>query len=183
MNKHVLAFALVASTFGPAAMAQNYFFGAVGSSEVDFDCQGLSVCDTKGIAVKLGYGFDIGGWAVELGYADFGKAEIAFGTVSGTAKAAGPTLAAAWQAQLSDNWGLALRAGVGYLKTTISGTVVGVGSGSESEWNAAPYIGLGVNYALTKSTKLELGADFTKGEFDDEKADLRALTIGARFAF
>ena len=76
-----------------------------------------------------------------------------------------------------------MRAGLGYVKTSISGTVAGVGSGSDSEWNLAPYVGVGVNYALNKTTKLELGADVSKGEFDGEKANLRAVTLGVRFAF
>lgn len=73
-----------------------------------------------------------------------------------------------------------MRAGLGYMKTSISGTVSGVGSASMSEWNVAPYVGVGVNYALTKTTKLELGGDFTKGEFEGEKANLRAVTLGVR---
>ena len=183
MKKHLFALALFAASFAPAAMAQNYVYGAVGASEVDIDCEGAATCDTKGTAFKLGYGHDFGGWALELGYADFGKAKAADSGISATAKAAGVTLAAAWQAQLSADWGVALRAGLGYLKTSISGTVAGVGSASDSEWNVAPYVGVGVNYALSKTTKLELGADFTKGEFDGEKANLRAVTVGLRFAF
>jgi hypothetical protein len=34
-----------------------------------------------------------------------------------------------------------------------------------------------------RSTKLELGVDFTKGEYADEKADVQAVSLGVRYAF
>jgi len=172
-----------ASLASSGVMAQNYVYGAVGASDIDLGCVGAATCDTKGTAFKLGFGRDLGGWGFELGYADFGKAKASDPGITAEAKAQGVTLAAVWLPQLSENWGLAARAGIGYVKTTLSASISGVGSASDSEWNVAPYLGLGIHYALTKSAKLELGVDFTKGEFEDEKADVRAVSLGFRYAF
>ena len=184
MKKIAIALPVAAASFAStSAMAQNYVYGAIGASDVDIDCVGAASCDTKGTAFKLGFGRDFGGWGLELGYADFGKAKVSDSGITAEARAQGVMLAAAWLPQLSENWGLAARGGVGYLKTRISGSISGVGSASDSEWNLAPYLGLGINYALTKSAKVELSVDFTRGEFQDEKADLRAVSLGFRYSF
>jgi hypothetical protein len=184
MKKYAIALAVAAASLASTgAMAQSYVYGAVGASDVDLDCAGVATCDNKGTAFKLGFGQDFGGWGFELGYADFGKAKAADSGITAEAKAQGVTMAVAWLPQLSENWGLAARLGIGYVKTSLSGSISGLGSASGSEWNVAPYLGLGINYALTKWTKLELGVDFTKGEFDGEKADVRAVSLGFRYAF
>jgi OOP family OmpA-OmpF porin len=184
MKKIFLALALVATSLATTnALAQGYVFGAVGSSDTDIDCEGAATCDTKGTAIKLGLGWDMGGWALEAAYAHFGKAKAADSGLSVDFKAQGLLFGAAYQAQLNNDWGLHLRGGLGYIKTSISASAVGLGSASDSDNNVAPYLGLGVNYAVSKATRLELGVDFTKGEYDGEKANIRALTLGVRHAF
>jgi opacity protein-like surface antigen len=184
MKKLAIALAIAAGSLSSTgAMAQSYVYGAVGASDVDLGCEGAATCDTKGTAFKLGFGRDLGGWGFELGYANFGKAEASDSGITAEAKAQGVTFAAVFLPQLNENWGLSARAGIGYMKTTVSASISGMGSASDSEWNVAPYLGLGVNYAVTKAMKLELGVDFTKGEFEDEKADLQAVSLGVRYAF
>ena len=184
MNKLLLALALAtASLASTNALAQGYVFGAVGSSDTDIDCDGAATCDTTGTAIKLGLGWDMGGWAIETAYAHFGKAKAADSGISGEFKAQGLLLGVAYQAQFSNDWGLHLRGGLGYIKTSVRASVAGLGSGSDSDNNVAPYLGLGLNYSLSKASRVELGVDFTKGEYDGEKANIRALTLGVRHAF
>jgi OmpA-OmpF porin, OOP family len=185
MKKIASALAIAgACLFSTGAMAQAYVSGAIGASEVDLDCEGAATCDTKDTAFKLVGGYDFGnGFAAELGYADFGKAKAADGGISAELKASGITLGVAYQAQFNQDWGMNLRAGIINVKAEISGTVAGVGSASDDDTTTQPYFGIAVNYALAKNVKLELGADFTKAEYAGEKADVRAVSIGVRYAF
>jgi OOP family OmpA-OmpF porin len=182
MKKHLLALA-IAAAIAPAAMAQNYVIVAGGKSDVDIECAGAATCDTSGAAFKLGYGIDLGGWAVEIGYADFGKAKVADAGISGTGRASGPTVAAAWHLPLGESFGLAARVGATYLKTKVSGSISGFGSGSTSESNLNSLLGVGITYAISKAARLELAADFTKAELEEERADIKAFTIGLRYSF
>lgn len=185
MKKIALILAMAgASLFSTGAMAQVYVSGAVGASEIDVECDGASTCDTKDTAFKLVGGYEFGnGFAAELGYANFGKAKAAEPGVSLEAKASALMLGVAYQAQINQDWGLNFRLGIASVKAEISGSVAGVGSASDDDSSTQPYYGLGVNYAVAKNVKLEFGADFTKAEYAGEKADVRAITIGVRYAF
>ena len=180
----VALIATAASLLSTASMAQSYVGAAVGAGHADIDCSGAAVCDKTTTAFKIvgGYGFG-NGLAAELGYINFGKAHAADTGISADAKADGILLGLAYNAQLGTAWGASARAGVARLKTTLSGTVAGLGSGSDSETSTTPYVGFGVNYALSKNAKIELGADFSRAKYADEKIDVRAVTVGVRFDF
>lgn len=148
------------------------------------DCSGTTICDNNDTAFKVVGGYTLGkGFAAELGYVSFGKAKASDPSVSAELKAAGPTLAVAYQYQFNREWGGGARLGLGRMKTTMSGTVGGVGSASVSENHTAPYYGLAANYMIGKSWKVEGGLDFSKAEVLGEKASLRAVTLGAAYAF
>lgn len=178
-----IAFA-AASLASSGALAQSYVTGAVGQGRHDLGCAGAAVCDETGTAFKLVGGHEFGNnWAVELGYIHFGKSKAADSGVSLDTKVAGLMAAAAYQAQFTPEFGMAARLGLAYVKTSLSATVSGVGSASDSDNNVAPFLGLGVNYALNKQMKVELGADWSKAEFDGDKMTVRAVTVGLRYAF
>lgn len=167
-----------------SAMAQGYVAFGVGPSHFNLDCSGATSCDNNDTAFKIVGGYTLGsGFSAELGYANFGKARASDPTVSGSVKGDGMTLGAAYQYQFNRDWGGAARLGLARMKTTVSGSVAGVGSGSMSETHTAPYYGLGVNYMVGKSWKIEGGVDFSKVEASGEKATVRAITIGAGYAF
>jgi len=184
MNKHVIAAASLAALISTGAMAQGYVSVDGGVSRLNADCTGTIKCDRSGNAFKITAGYVVSpALAVELGYIDFGKAKFSDATVSATAKANGLTVGAAYELALAPEWNFTLRGGVARMKTKISGTVAGEGSGSASENNTAPYFGLGLNYAVSTSFKVQTGMDFSRAEFDGEKGNVRALTVGARFDF
>ncbi len=165
-------------------MAQMYVSGAVGQGRADVDCTGIASCDKTGTAFKLTGGYAYGnGISAELGYIDFGKVKFADSGLSGSATANGLSLGAAFEVPVADSLSLGARLGIVSLKTKVSGAVSGLGSASVSETNAAPYYGFYGAYAISKTTRIELGADFSRAEFDGEKADVRAVTVGLRVAF
>lgn len=184
MKRISLVIAAAASMLSFNALAQGYVSAAVGPSDADIDCTGAATCDKTSTAVKLVGGYRFGSnFSGELGYMDLGKATASGSGISVEMKASALMLGVAYQAQLSPTWGANFRLGVASVKTRISGTVSGLGSASDSETNTVPYVGVGVNYAVSKNVKLEFGADFTRAEYDGEKSDVRAVTFGVRYDF
>ena len=181
----VTAAALLASG---GTMAQGYVGAAIGASNVDFDCSGLSTCDRSGIAAKVFGGYKFTPHiAIEGTYFSFGKAQVAFfdpglGNVTADLKAAGLGIGAAFFGQFSQDWSGVARVGVASIKSEID-VAASSGSGRLDDSKAQPYFGLGVGYALSKSATLDVAADFSRAEIAAEKADLRALTVGVTFSF
>lgn len=166
-----------------AAMAQGYVGIGAGASHLNGDCTGTTSCDTSGNSIKVygGYGFG-NGLSVELGYLDFGKATATVGGINGSIKTSGLLLGGAWRAAFSPDWGGSLRLGLANVKTEVNASGGGA-SGSASETTTQPYFGFGIDYALSKNAKVELGADFSRSEIQGSKGDVRAIGIGVRFDF
>jgi OOP family OmpA-OmpF porin len=178
----VAASALTLLSFG--AMAQSaYLSGGVGFGDVDA-CEGTPNCDSGSTAFKFVGGYEFANrFALEVGYIDFGKAHFSESGLSADLKVFGPTFGVAYNAQLSEDAGMNFRLGVANLKTKIEASLAGYGSGSDSETNTVPYFGIGFNYAVVENVLVEVGADFSRGELYDEKADVRAITFGIRVKF
>lgn len=181
----ISALGLALATFTAGSMAQGLYVGAhAGVSSIKIDCGPGEDCDESGTAYRLtaGYKF-VNGFAIEAGFASFGKASQRSGTLTAEAKASGAFLGGAYELPLSDTFGLNLRAGIINMKTEISGSIPGVGSGSDSDTNAKAYVGVGLTYALGKSTRLELALDTSRAEYDNDDANVRAITLGLRQSF
>src|SRR6185369_14080395 len=186
MKKQAVALAFAAASLlsSGAAMAQQiYVGGAIGQGHADVDCFGASNCDKTDTAYKLfaGYGFG-NGLSVEGGYMSFGKATASAPGASSEIESGGPHLGVAFNAPIGNRgFGLGARVGVISMKTKISASLVGFGSGSESETNAEPYFGFGASYAFAPHLRMDLGADFSRAEFQGDKADVRAVTLGLTY--
>lgn len=188
MKKLVL---LLATLIGAAAaQAQTtqttdpFYLGvAVGQSHTNVDCSGIASCNNNDTGVKLTGGYQLGnGFSVELGYINFGKFVARLDGASSTLRSHAWTLGGAYALPLSADVGMNFRLGVAQVKTTgefMAGPLRVTGSGNK----AKPYAGLGLTYALNKTTKLELGLDSTRAEIDGEKGNLRLISLGATFAF
>jgi OOP family OmpA-OmpF porin len=178
----LIACALTLISFG--AMAQSvYVVGGVGFGNVDA-CEGVSNCDSSNTALKLVGGYEFGrGFAVELGYIDFGTAHVSSGSLTADFKVKAPTFGVAYTAPLSNAVGLNLRLGVANLKSNISVSVAGLGGASDSETKSAPYYGIGIQFAVAQNVRLVAAADFSRAEYHGEKADVRAITVGVRVDF
>lgn len=183
-NLRIAFVAAAAALLSTGAMAQAYVSADVGAGHINLDCEGVASCDNSGTAAKITGGYTFGqGFSAELGYVNFGKAKASDSGVSGSIKVDGFTVGAAYRLPAGEAFGVNFRAGIARLKTKVSGSIDGLGSASESETHTKPYFGIGIDYAITKNFKVQAGADFSKAEFYDEKASVRALTVGARYDF
>lgn len=181
MKKQVFALSLLLSAV--AAQAQIYASIAAGSSHISTDCTGTSSCDTSDTGVKLTGGYELGnGFSLELGYLSFGKFRAADGGVALQAKPTAFTFGGAYSLPINSDWGMNFRLGAARVKAKLSASAGSV-SGSDSESSTKPYAGLGVSYAVSSTTKLELGYDSTRLEYAGETGTIRLITVGARFAF
>jgi OOP family OmpA-OmpF porin len=186
MKKIVLASLLAVAAVG--AQAQAYIGGGIGMSEVNLDCDGSTSCDKSDTGYKIYGGYKFHPMAaLEVGYIDFGKAS-ASGYYRGYAvkadiNASAFTVAAALRGAFTPSLSGVARLGVANVETKLTGTVYGVGRGTSSESSTEFYFGLGLEYAFTKNFKGALSADFTKGEIDGEKGDVRLIGISAQYDF
>jgi len=187
MKKH--AFILAALIGAASAHAQVrseepvYLTVAGGTSHLNLDCTGATTCDSGDTGVKLVGGYEFGnGLSLELGYLSFGKFRAADGVLGLTVKPTAFVLGAAYALPLGTSWGLNVRLGAAHVKTKIS-AVSGSLTGKDSESKVKVYAGAGVTYAVSKTVKLELGADSTEAQYAGEKGTIRMFTVGATFAF
>ena len=153
---------------------------------VSFDCSLVESCDHNAPAAKVVGGYDFGhghGLSAELGYQTFGKVDVSDGDLGVEFKADAVTLGLAYALPLNDTWGVRFRLGAANVRTRFTAALAGVGVFSEDATKTAPYYGLGVDFALTKSTSLDLSADFSRGELEGVKFNVHAVTFGIRQTF
>lgn len=181
----LLAFGAQAQTTNRSTASQAHPYGllSLGQSRLNVDCNGVQSCDKSGTGGKamLGYAFG-NGFAVEAGYANFGKFRASNGPLSVSGKPEALVLGGAYTAALTPEWGLTGRLGAAHVRTKLNAET-GMLSGSDKETKTQPIVGLAVNYALTPSTQLELGIDATRAEYQGERTNLRMVSLGARMAF
>lgn len=163
MKKALFAAALAAAC--GVASAQGYAGALIGLSQFDVDCGGLS-CDKSDTAFKVYGGYEVApGFAVEVGYADFGKIKIG----SGHIKASVLSVVGAYRYAFSNELMGVARLGLGHVSANSS-----IGP-SDDKTNL--YAGLGLEYAATKEIKIV-------GAFDlADNGDAYLFGIGAQVGF
>lgn len=163
--------------------AHSYGLLSLGQGHLNADCSGLQACDRNATGGKAVFGYAFSnGFALEGGYTHFGKFRASDGALGLSAKPEALHLGGAYTAQLTPDWGLVGRLGVARVRTKLNAEVGTLG-GSDSESRTQPLVGLGVNYALTPSTRLELGVDATRAQYQGERQNVRLVSLGARMAF
>lgn len=182
----VIATALVAAAAHAGEAdnkGQGYVNVAAGRSHLNVDCSELSNCSTNSSGTKLigGYRF-ANGLGLEGGYVNFGKFTASDPGQSERLKASALTFGGIYTAEMGSGWGLNLRLGMAQVKTKYNG-VFGNSTVDASESATKLYSGLGLQYAVTPSVKLELALDATKASFDGATGNLRLVTFGATFGF
>ncbi len=182
MNKQafILAAALVAAG---ASQAQVYVGGAIGSSHLNGDCTGTTSCKNNDTGVKIFGGYDFGnGLSAELGYLDFGKFSATADGIAVKVKPSGLAVGGAYWLPMGSDWRLGFRLGLASIKTQAEASQ-GALRGSTSSSKAQAYAGLGLGYAVSKTSRVELGFDSTQAELAGEKATIRMLTVGFSYGF
>lgn len=163
--------------------AHTYGLLSLGQGHLNVDCSGVQTCDRSAVGGKAVVGYAFGnGFSLEGGYTHFGKFRASDGAVGLSAKPEALSLSGAYTAALTPDWGLVGRVGVARVRTKLNAEV-GTLTGSDSESKTQPLVGLAVNYALTPSTRVELGVDATRAQFQGERANVRMVSLGARMAF
>lgn len=189
MKKTALTLAALVLAVGAQAQTNftstphTYGLFSLGQSHLNADCSGLQTCDRNATGGKAMFGYSFGnGFALEGGYTHFGTFHASQGPVGLSVKPEAVSLSGAYTAALSQDWGLVGRLGVAQVRTKLNADV-GSLSGSDHESKTQPIVGLAVNYALTPSTRLELGVDATRAQYQGERSNLRMVSLGARMAF
>jgi OmpA-OmpF porin, OOP family len=176
--------AIAALLLSSSALAQSsYISVAGGQGHQKIECSGLPTCDDTGTALKVvaGSGF-AQGLALEVGYLDFGKVRAGGLGINTEIRVSALTLGGAFKANFTPDFAAHARLGLASVKAKARASNAFF-SDSASETKSKPYYGLGLSYAVSKVVALEAGADFSKAELEGDKADVRALTVGARFTF
>ena len=175
---------LAVLTFSAAVSAQGYAVVSAGSSDLNADCSGTTTCDNSGTGFKLlgGYKFTPN-MAAEFGYFDFGKATATLGALSAENKNSAIGGGVAFHQNIATNWPLVARLGIASVKTTISSSIPGFGSASDSESNIALYGGLGIGYRVSPTMSIDGAWDFSKSKYGDESGNISVLSLGLTFWF
>ncbi|NCT82106.1 MAG: outer membrane beta-barrel protein [Comamonadaceae bacterium] len=186
-------FVLTLATLALAASAQaqsssinstgTYGLLSLGQGHLNSDCSGTASCDRNATGGKAMLGYSFGnGFALEGGYTNFGKFRASNGSVGLSARPEALSLSGAYTAELTPQWGLTGRLGLARVHTKVNADA-GALTGSDSQNTTQPLVGLAVNYALTPTTRLELGMDASRAEYQGERANVRMISLGARMAF
>lgn len=171
------------SSASAPAPAHSYGLLSLGQGHLNVDCSGLQSCDRNATGGKAMYGYSFGnGFALEGGYTNFGKFRASQGALGLSAKPEALSIGGAYTAALTPDWGLVGRLGLAHVRTKLHADV-GTLTGSDSESKTQPIVGLAVNYALSPSTRIELGVDATRAQYQGERSNLRLVSLGARMAF
>lgn len=190
MKKIALTLAALALAAGAHAQTSfrssqpsTYGLLSLGQSRANVDCSGIPSCDKSATGGKAMLGYSFGnGFALEGGYTNFGRFRASDGAVGLSARPEAVSLSGAYTAALTPDWGLTGRLGVAHVRTKVN-VDAGPLTGSSSERKTQPIVGLALNYALTPSTRLELGIDATRAQYQGERTNVRMVSLGASMAF
>lgn len=173
-----------------AAFAQGgpYIGGSIGQSNYKFDCSGVS-CDKSDFGFKVFGGYTFTPYlGVEAHYVDLGKITLdpsfvpGVGTVSGDIKSSGFGLSLLAQYPI-EQFSIFGKLGFTYLDTKVSGSISGVGSGSDSETATNFSYGIGGAYNFNKQLSARLEWERFRAEFQSEKEDVDLISIGITYRF
>lgn len=187
--KAALAALILSSTAGVArAESPWYVGGALGASHLEVDCRGFSQCDNNDTGVKLHLGHSLPlrglpGFALEGGYVDFGKAKASTSIVARTTKASAVLFNAAIRPELSGGLRGVLRGGVAVVDASDTVTAGPVGANNGTDNSAHLYLGVGLDYSLSKQLSLTGALDYTSYDTGNQSGSLRLLSVGLQYGF
>ncbi len=188
MNLKSLAIAAAAALSLPVFAQSLSIDVAVGQSKVDIDCAGTTRCDDSDTLARAILGYEFApNWTAELTLAQLGKFSVAanvppVGNVQVTGKVRSVGLGVAGVLPLNDSFAFTGRLGVASNKTSFSGSAAGI-SATDSETHTAPYAGIGLSYALSKTVSASLNLDRTQVEYQGDKASVTSVGLGVKWRF
>lgn len=186
---HAASLSAVLTTLATTpAHAAPYLEVGAGVSRANADCAGTTRCDTSSAHARL-----VGGWAfnesfaAEVGVAQLGKLSASanvplVGRVDAEARLRSATAGLATRLPLTDTLALTARLGVASNQTRVTGTAAGQRS-SDSQRHTAPYAGVGLSYAFSKTLSVGLHAESTRARYDGEDVTVSLGGANLRVAF
>jgi OmpA-OmpF porin, OOP family len=168
---------------GVACLAQAqevYVGGSFGASSWSIvNAPGASV-DGDDVGYKVVFGSQLNPYlAVEIGWADLGKAKLTGAGVSGDLTGKGGFIDLVGMLQTSKDWWLLGR--IGAFNGEVKGQVSGVGSDTDRGTNVK--YGLGAQFDISRTTMLR--AEWERYRFDHfgDNADVDLWSVGVNFSF
>lgn len=151
----------------------------LGTANYDFTCAAGFGCDDTAGTVKLFAGGRFNNvFGLEVGYVNFGKAEIAGGDM----EAHGLNFSLVAGVPIGANSSVFGKLGTTYGRSKVSGTVPAFRTGSEDDWGAS--FGVGAQIGLTDRWSLRVDADRYRFKFvDTDRRNIDTFTVGAQYRF
>lgn len=181
----VVAAAAVVCT--PAALAQVYVGGSVGTTEANLDCSGTLGCNNDGNGGKVFAGYSFGnGLALEAVYQNFGKAtstqDNAGTPVVVELGSTGVGVGLAIGGAASDDWSFIVR--VGMVRNKVGSRIAGATAGpSDGLQSTQPYSGVSIGYRVTRKASIDLAFDGSRVKISTGSYNVRAVGLGATLSF
>ncbi|MGC4061668.1 MAG: outer membrane beta-barrel protein [Aquabacterium sp.] len=173
-----------------------YVGGALGQGHWGGDCPQVSgadiSCDDSSVGGKIYAGTDLSPYVgLEAGLIRFGRFKLDASVggveqVSGNAKVDALTLAVALRTPTYSDFRGIGRLGVATVRVSGGANMSGLVTsdlGNSSDTSTQPYIGLGVEYDLTKDVKLTGSIDTTKANVIKDNESVRLISFGAQKTF
>lgn len=195
------------------ASAQGYAGALIGMADFGINCKGLTPCDTDGKALKLYAGTRFKNGLVNTSRFKLDTLEVSFLRFQGakaftgnrvdnlgldfstgeeiiltrpmeaSASAKAITLAGVGRFEITPRFSASTKAGIAYVNSTISRTIGGLKTGSETTSKFKPYVGLGVEFSVINNLRIVGSYDYTKFDSDGFSGKLQMYGIGAEYGF
>jgi hypothetical protein len=183
------AFGFCASAAAQATTSSAYISLSGGPSKTSADCTGTTACDNSSTSGRVIVGYRVlPTLAIEASYAYLGKitATVPIDEDSVDASIKGRSIGIGVAALVpfgaSKQWTGIARVGVASVRTTVSVSSSSV-SGSDSDTKTEPYVGLGLNYALTPMFDVGLAWDNTRINYSGSKATVNSYSVVGSIKF
>lgn len=186
----VTSAACSASLAAEPANSAGWFAGiAAGTDHGRVDCLAESACDHRSTFIKLagGYRFDATGLELQAAWfraGTFRGADIApLGThFSGRYDVSGLLLGAGWRVGIAPSLGAVARAGLAINRTRFDYDDPAFGN-DRLKTSTQPYLGAGLDYALTPALRLGVDLDWTRFKANRDRGALQLFGLSAQYAF
>lgn len=167
-----------------AAQAQVYGEVALGSGKTSKLCQGLSPCDDTDVALRLTLGYALSDeLGVEASLMRLPKVKAGDDRLGLRATPQGLGVGARYKILLTDKVSANLRAGLALNQLKQERWATGTAGTSQRERKVQPYLGAGLNYALTQTYSVGVGLDVTRAKLGEATSTIGTFSAVLRAEF
>lgn len=177
------ALAAATSLSHAAATPRFYVEGDLGLGHMSGDCAGADSCGLNGYAWNATAGVVIGaGFSGEVGYTSYGTVHDAYQGLFEHGRTDAWKVGGAYALPVAPGWNADAHLGLAFVKTSYAANFPAV-QVREVNHTQQAYFGLGVSHAIDAHLSARAGIDWSKASIFDTDENVRALTVGVRYAF